>query len=455
MKKVLFLNFFFILCFIELKAQKNCSIEMLDFETNRTETVCFKRDTFPKNEKGEFITKYIFLKNGIEIYEVSFSFNEKKDSSSFEITFLDRQTKSFKIKNMTFKNGSSFFIINDFRPNDTLINNDDLEYTLLFSVPNEDEPYVIINKFRSFDENLRFKVTPIDPIVFAKHIAQTKIYIEIKRDDSVKKVKYYTLVNSFKAKMENYKDSVIKSIDQSEFNIANGFARITPSTTLQDKFKSILNPFFISYFRTLFLFEKSDIDVDIEFLCNGYGKIDTSKIKIINKNGLPITWFVDTFRYVIQPLVDKEMYEVIVESKRHPNLYDVFLNEFQHNMDSLRTAGEKWRIVDPFKEMTSSINAKFNSYSNRQVPNPTKYVYPFRYKSEVTRISLKYQKGGKTPWKIDPATEISESSKLKFESKLFDPKIKKYNLLICNITVNDDIKEEDIMKDDIKKLNNQ
>lgn len=427
--KILLSFCFLILCSVKTNAQKgNCNpAVMLEVEKREPDPICFTRDTFPKNYR----TKYIILLNDNEIYEVNFSYFKGKDSSSFLIFYIDKRANYCGTKKITFENGSSFFIIKNYSPNDTVVDYEDRSVSILFSVPDKDEPYVTLNRLLSIDdEKTIYKLTHIDQEVLKNHINATRYYLESKYRDSVTKAKYQLAVGNLKSEMVKYKTEKIDEIIRIENYRKTKIATTSAPDRLQQQFKDTLDMILIPYFKSNYPVDGFNLIGDFEFQCNGYGKIDSS-IKLFSRTGENINWFKDSFNARVKPAILSGKYETPMEADDHPNLSIEFDNKFKERMYKLNPDGNE------FAEILKQINTAFEDYRARKINVSARYSYAFKYRSEIRETAWRYSASDGTIKPINKNESIDDVLNALFKAKVSDSRSGRYSVRICNIFIND------------------
>ena len=405
--------------------------------------ICFKREALQITIPYLFATKYtIFGIGGKEMYNISFYFYQNNDS--ILINYLNVVTGKTVVKSINYPKNSAIRMFKNYKPNDPDIENSQ-QYTTLFTVPDLERPYIVLNEFQLLDStNFYLFLTPVNPEKLQQHLSEVAIYnawkdsmnIEIEKQKE-KIAQRKILITDFFAQMKKYKDQVINKIIDDENNlITKGDVEDAPREA-QFAFKEKFDPLFTKLYKTILPFEQYENELTFTFICNADGKIEDSRTKILSTNLTGIECFVDSFKLNIAPLVSSDTYKTNSVQKDNLRLIDDFNKRFQQPIEDLKLSNQEFREL---KNLRNEIYEELERYTVREFKLPAKYNYLIKYRSDVVFEEWIYEISRKGVEKIGPkGSVIPIPDKLiqTFKSKIAQPKIGKYKVKICSVFIND------------------
>ena len=339
----------------------------------------------------------------------------------------------------------------NYKPNDNGIK-EGIQYITLFTVPDLERPYIVLNEFQLLDESdFYLSLTPVNPEKLQQHLLEVAIYnnwkdsmnIEMEKEKE-KVAQRKILITDFFGQMKKYKDQVINKIIDAENNlITKGDVEDAPRES-QFEFKERFDPLFSKLYKTIFPFEHYESELTFTFICNADGKIEDSRTKILSTNPAGIERFVDSFKLNIAPLVNSNTYKTNSVQKDNLRLIDDFNKRFQQTIDDLKLSNQEFLEL---KKLRGEIYEELDRYAVREFRVPAKYNYLVKYRSDVIFEEWIYEISRKGVEKIGPkGSVIPIPDKLiqNFKSKIAQPKIGKYKLKICSVYINDELVNQDI-----------
>lgn len=412
--------------------------------------ICFKREALQITIPYLFATKYTIVGvGGKELYNISFYFYQNNDS--ILINYLNVVTGKTVVKSINYPKNSAIRMFKNYKPNDLVIESSQ-QYTTLFTVPDLERPYIVLNEFQLLDSsNFYLFLTPVNPEKLQQHLSEVAIYntwkdsinIEIEKEKE-KIAQRKILIADFFSQLKKYKDQVINKIVEDENNlISNGDVEDAPREA-QFAFKEIFDPLFSNLYKTILPFEHYENELTFTFICNADGKIEDSRTKILSTKPAGIDRFVDSFKLNIAPLVNSNSYRTNSVQKDNLGLIDDFNKRFHQKIDNLKLSNQEFREL---KNLRNEIYGELDRYTVREFKVPAKYNYSIKYRSEVAFEEWIYEVNRKGVEKIGPkGSVISIPDKLiqTFKSKIAQPKIGKYKVKICSVFINDQLVNQDI-----------
>ena len=448
---ILFLSFCFTL---ELIAQ-NCGRTyykgtMINVTENNTIKICFKMDPAPDSIADVYHSKYTILgAGGTEIYTIHFYFYKPLDSIS--ILYINTITGKDARKEIRFDEHSSVRFFKNYVANDTRIDEND-QFCTLFSIPDPSHPYIVLNRFQCIDDpNIYLSLESINSEKLQQHFLDVEVYKKWKDSVNIVAENKRQLaaerkreINTFLNDMKEYKEGVIKNIKWEDEEVKIHGSPFMADPEYLNQFKNKLDQLFISYYKNIFTCKEFDGEVGFTFICTAEGKIDSLKTIIYPINSPRITWFEDSFKVNIAPLVANDNYQSSTTRRFSPNLKSDFDLRFLKPFDQLKPTNAEF---EEFRDVKKEIYNEFESYYVRSFKVPTKYSYSIKYRSTVEYAEWLYEINRKGVEKIGPkgsTQTIPENLINIFKTKIAKPKVGKYLVKICTIYINDKPVGQDI-----------
>ena len=433
-KKIFLLISLFVVCVVETYAQpKNCTGKMLNFKDGKPEAICFVRAPNPLDNK----TKYTILYNGVEIYEVDFTYYKERDS--IFIQFIDKQNSILTHESVTLMLKDSHFLICNYKPNIRPINDASHSYRILFGIDQPNQQFITLYQFEAVGGiQAQFILQYVPNDVAANHYkaVQQKMII-----DSLRTIHDSSVVHLRRA-MISYRDSVKKNIETKENDIKLMAATQSTSTILQEDFTKKMNRIFIGYFKNVYAFTNEAFDVDFTFNCNGYGRIIIDPAQTLSfKNGPQENWLRDSVIRNVKLEIENTVYETLTSNSQYPKLKAMFSDWFAKNLIAYNLGEDDHEAL---AKTQRQISDELSAYQARHISIPTLYHYTFNYSSTVKTPTWKYVNSNDGTDKfIDKSdkgksVEITENLKNIFRDKFASQGNGKYNLKICTTYVNKD-----------------
>ncbi len=431
-KKVLLLFSLFIMCIIETNAQLICTGKMLDIKDGKIDAICFLRNPNPVGNK----TKYTILFNGMEIYEVEFTYYKEEDSIS--IQFFDKENTIVKNESVKLKSKNSHFLICNYKPSIWPINDATQPYQILFGIDNPKKQFITLYQFQAIGGiQTQFRLQYVPDSVLNRHLEA----VILEQNMDTIEARYARSVANLKRDMMGYKENIKKEIEKNEASMQLQEATRTADASLQKEFKEKLDTIFIHIFKNIYTFTNDDFDVEFNFNSNGYGniKIDTTKTIFFKNGRSQKNWLKDSFMLKIKPIIERVIYKTLTGTYTNQNLRPNFLDWFETNFKSYENLSKT-----DFVEALNQIYDTLDSYETRKISFSTKYFYSFKYKSEVRETIWKYNPNDGTIKPNSKNEAINESLQNIFREKCSACTKGKYNVKICTVSINDTPMGQDI-----------
>lgn len=429
-----FMAFFYAFCFAVNLYGQNCPLEGEIFNAKeiKIETrVCFKREVNVDQNINAYHTKYVISSiSRKELYNIDFYYFNLYDS--IFIKYKEILTGESIPHFINIDTIGSKIMFKDYQANDTTINLIG-KYSILFTIPDISKPYITLNQFRLIENPDNYMIlNEIDNSLWKKHLEEAKAYLIAKKEaeDNDRQQKVDKLIN----KMNVYKEKVLKISKQKDSTYF--FKKPLIATgEMQNDFKKKITDIIKGSFKNIFPYKEIDNDIYFTFFCGSNGKIDTAKTDFI-KNDL-LGWFVDSFKTIIYPIIETDIFKTRIERIYTPDLSDEFNELFQDNIAQIKPIADspQW---DTINRTRKNIDSLIEMYSIKDINIPTIYNFRLSYKSTVKTSTYKYKKNKDGPDEITElkvADPISEELKIIFKNKIVVKDITKYNIKICSVFI--------------------
>ena len=449
MNKKLFLQLIYTFCLSLQIFSQNCHTSYIPgtllLNGDPDGTLCYKKLPELNIVNNIYHTNYTFRVNGQkEIYQLDFYFYRSLDSIS--IIFSNQQT-GYRDTNYTkFDRKGSFWMVKDYKANDTLINRSD-NYSILFTIPEIDNPYITLNQFQLPDNKaMEFGVSDINPLQLRLHIAESKLYFDrYKPGSSMTPEARIKVLKDLSGEMSAYKDSVINEIKNSEELSGKNKQPVDAGNLLNEQFAIQLNPIFINYYKTIFQYQDFCSTIQIVFTCDINGKIEKVN-DIYSVNSQQLKWFEDSFKNNVLPQIAAKNFKSVTESWKAPQLQVNFDNKFLERIKTLNLSPAE---TPAFAQLKKEIYDEFAGYRDKEIYRPTLYTYRLRYQSiardEVWEYKLRTDKKPEVLGPIGSTEQISEDLKSKFRRDYIRKKKgSRCDIKRCDIIINNEPKGQDI-----------
>jgi hypothetical protein len=430
-RRILLLFFLSQLCTVKIFAQLNFTGKMLDFKDGKTDAIYFKRTLNPIDNK----TKYSILFNGVEIYEVDFTYHKEQDS--ILVDFYDKQNPISKRETVSLKSKDSHFLICNYIPNVWPINDTTSKpYQILFGIDQPNQQFITLYQFQAIGGiQTQFILQYVPNDVFEGH---HKAVLNKMMMDSLQ-AKHILSLEHLRSRMISYKDSVINSIEAKEDALKLKRLPQSASIALQTDFEEKMNSIFIGYFKKIYSFRNERFDISLTFNCNGYGHISIDTMQNISfKNEPQKNWLRDSLVRVIKPEIEQEVYNSLPYTYTNPKLKINFSDWFEKSL----TANDLGDVDMPFFAKTEKqVINELSAYETRTINVPTAYSYTFNYYATVKEPTWKYVHGDAGADKFidksekEDSIEITESLKQLFLNKFGPVANGKYIVKICTLSI--------------------
>ena len=423
---------------------------MIKSNDRYTQPICFRSLAISAIDTLEnlYHTTYtITLDKGREVYDIHFYFYKEKDSISI---FYFNQLNNYKITvPITFNNHCSKRMFKNYKINDTTIQEDD-KYCTLFTVADTSRPFITLNRFQLPDDKNTFLV--LDTINVEKlrmHVFEAKNYFAFNEsmlnDNDIPDrgvVNSKKEIDSTIKDMQAYKARIIHDIvvKDSLFELTGTPQEATETNS--ESFTKKVDAVFFDYCKKTCPFENFEAKIQMTFICNGYGRLDTTRTSIDSTNAFKIRWLIDSFKARIQPFIQGFTYRTRTSVINYPDLISDF-NKMPFNDIGANNAEHQI-----FTNAKTKIRNDLDQYSSREVNIPTKYTYLIKYKSTVTFSEWIYTSyNGREILSSKNYNEvISDELKDIFKSKIAKAGIGNYKVEICNVFFNYKLVGQDVRK---------
>ncbi len=326
-------------------------------------------------------TKYIMLQNGSEIFEIMFKYDTEADT--ILVYWIDRNTRTISSKTVKFSSGDSKILISDYELNEITID-ESPSNQIIFSI-DADRQFITLYQFRpSKSRSLSFELQSIPASVKSEHQNKVKEY----NDRQHLKASEKTAIEELKNKMKNYRDSVIKSLEEHDKSVMEKSMEFAQAD-LKAKFTIRMDSLFKDKFEQMNLFAGNDsFNVYFEFVCNNLGilQIDTTRKGFIFLDNKVRTWFRDSFLAYIKPDLETMVFETPSKTLKSADLLKEFDTYFSRVVDEADPGTFTAEITDITKALSNYLERKVNVF--------VKYRYDVKVESKTKLPEWKYAFNG-------------------------------------------------------------
>lgn len=448
MKKEILILTFLLYCFLDSSGQ--CSGEtgrQTNLSDQSSGKICYT-DTYDHQENN-YISKYVVSGlDSLKIYTVRVDYLKREDSSIITVSITDEQNHDCRVRSIAQKSDYIALMVRENSFLDTFINKED-NYNLLFTIPDRDKPYIVLNHFQSFRfPDVYYHLNPINESYLQRHIAEARaILIEIKnrREDSLRTVRIQENTRTWIESLSSYKDSVIHAIEKAEKEQLPVMADMPMSIYLGQVADSLFSDF--DFNETIPA--PSEFSVGFKFLFNRDGYLEEEGISSsLSAGNLDSAWFYSTFFAQVKQQLMKMKFEV----KKAERSYLRVIPELDTRADEIASQFQEARKVIYFhkekleeleNEVGQTINAtrtELEKYRTRVVNIPTIYRYTLRFKflKRQAEWKVRTEKDDIVITENSPFAEpVTACLKDRFRESIYRKSQKTYRVTIYTAFVNE------------------